>query len=174
MISYNIHQYFNKKECDYIIEFCRNNGEQFSYNPNDVWDCKRVYDEEFKSFIMNRILSIQSFDSFNIRNINVSMTQYYNNRRLDLHLDSTSNYTIVIPLTDNYNDGRFVISKKQCTLNDAEIKLNLNLGEGITFEGNKIYHGVMPVSVGLRCALNIWINNSDFNYYKLDTKSKLI
>lgn len=174
MIDYKIHQYFTKEECDYIIEFCTNNGEQFSYNPTDVWDCKRVYDEEFKSFILNRILQIQSFDTFTIKNINVSMTRYYDNRRLGLHLDKTSNYTIVIALNADYKDGRFVLSKKRRELDNGDIKLDLKCGEGVTFEGNKIYHGVMPVSSGLRCALNIWLNNSDFKYYKLDTTYKLL
>lgn len=174
MIDYKIHQYFNKEECGYIIDFCKTNGEQFSYNPTDVWDCKRVYDEKFKSFVLNRILDNQSFDGFNIRNINVSMTQYYDGRRLDLHLDKTSNYTIVICLSNEFEDGRFTLSKNQCDLNSAEIKLNLHMGEGVTFEGNKIYHGVMPVNSGLRCALNIWMNDTDFSYYKLDTSKKLI
>lgn len=174
MIDYKIHQYFNKEECDYIIEFCTNNGQQFSYNPNEVWDCKRVYDEKFKSFILNRILETQTFDEFNVKNINVSMTRYYDNRRLDLHLDKTSNYTIVISLTDEYEDGRFVLSNIQQELDKGDIKLELKCGEGVTFEGNKIYHGVMPVSSGLRCALNIWMNDGDFVYYKIDTNNKLI
>jgi predicted 2-oxoglutarate/Fe(II)-dependent dioxygenase YbiX len=153
-----------------------NNGEKFSYYENELnsWDCRRVYDESFKYEILNKIIKVKSFEFFNIRNINVSLTRYYDDRRLDLHLDKTSNYTTVISLTDNYNDGRFVLSKTQCELENADTKIHLGLGEGVTFEGNKIYHGVMPVYNGIRCALNIWMNNTDFVYYKLDKNKKLI
>ena len=171
---YSINTFLTKDECSYIIDFCMQNGEPFSYNPKESWDCRRVYDTDFKKYVLDKILKVNKFDSFNIKNINVSLTRYYDNRRLDLHLDSTSNYTIVICLSDEFEDGRFVLSKKQCDLNDAEIKLNLNMGEGVTFEGNKIYHGVMPVKNGLRCALNIWLNNTEFSYYKLDKNNKLI
>ena len=80
----------------------------------------------------------------------------------------------MISLTDGYDDGRFVLSNTQCKLDDATTKIHLGLGEGVTFEGNKIYHGVMPVKTGIRCALNIWMNNTDFEYYKLDKQKKLI
>jgi len=174
MIQYKINQYFNQEECNEIIEFCLKNGDQFSYNPNDNWDCKRIYNEEFKSKILKSILDVQSFDSFNIRNINVSFTQYYDGRRLDLHLDKTSNYTTVIPLTTNYKDGRFVLSNFDTELENGKIKLDLKMGEGVTFEGNKIFHGVMPVNIGIRQSLNIWMNDTNFIYHKLDDTKKLI
>jgi hypothetical protein len=173
-MMYNTNLYFNEEECNNIIDFCTTNGEFFNYDLNEVWDCRRVYDKDFNDYILDRILKVQKFESFNIRNINVSMTRYYDGRRLDLHLDKTSNYTTVISLTNGYDDGRFALSKKQCELNDSEIKLKLSLGEGVTFEGTKLYHGVMPVHTGIRCALNIWMNDTDFVYYKLDTKKKLL
>lgn len=173
-MKYTINNFFNKQECENIISFCIKEGESFNYNPNEVWDCRRVYDEPFKKYVLEKILEVKNFESFNIRNINVSLTQYYDSRRLDLHLDKTSNYTTVICLSDNFEDGRFVLSETQCNLNDADVKIKLSLGEGVTFEGNKIYHGVMPVHNGIRCALNIWMNDTDFTYYKLDTKKKLL
>jgi len=173
-MMYNKNAYFDEKECKRIIDFCTTNGEFFNYDSNEVWDCRRVYDENFKEYVLDRILKVQKFESFNIRNINVSMTRYYDGRRLDLHLDRTSNYTTVISLTNGYDDGRFVLSNTFCELIDANTKINLNIGEGITFEGNSIYHGVMPVHSGIRCALNIWMNDTDFVYYKLDNKKKLI
>ena len=173
-MKYTINTFFKKQECDDIIDFCMKEGESFNYNPNEVWDCRRVYDESFKKYILEKILEVEKFELFNVKNINVSLTKYYDSRRLDLHLDSTSNYTTVICLSDNFEDGRFVLSEKQCSLNDTDVKIKLSLGEGVTFEGNKIYHGVMPVHTGLRCALNIWMNDTDFNYYKLDTKKKLL
>ena len=173
-MMYKKNVYFDEKECKYIIDFCTTNGEFFNYDSNEVWDCRRVYDKNFKEYVLDRILKVQKFESFNIRNINVSMTRYYDGRRLDLHLDKTSNYTTVISLTNDYDDGRFVLSDTFCELNDADTKINLNIGEGITFEGNSIYHGVMPVHTGIRCALNIWMNDTNFVYYKLDNQKKLI
>lgn len=175
-MKYIIKSYFSKVECDSIINFCMKNGEQFSYYEKEInsWDCRRIYDDEFKKYILNRILDVQNFDSFVVKNINISLTRYYDSRRLDLHLDSTSNYTTVISLTDGYDDGRFVISDKFVDLNSADVKIPLKLGEGVTFEGNKLFHGVMPVHTGLRCALNIWMNDSDFSYYKLDKNKKLL
>lgn len=173
-MRYNKNVYFDEKECNHIIDFCTTNGEFFNYNSNEVWDCRRVYDENFKEYVLDRILKVQKFESFKIQNINVSMTRYYDGRWLDLHLDRTSNYTTVISLTNGYDDGRFVLSDTVCELNDADTKINLNIGEGITFEGNSIYHGVMPVHTGIRCALNIWMNDTDFVYSKLDNKKKLI
>ncbi len=175
-MNYKINTFFSKEQCEYLIDFAIKNGEQFSYfkEEENSWDCRRIYDQEYKEYVLNNILRVQSFDNFNIRNINVSLTRYYENRRLDLHLDKTSNYTTVISLTDDYEDGRFVLSSTQCKLDDATTKLHLGLGVGVTFEGNKIYHGVMPVKTGIRCALNIWMNNTDFEYYKLDKQKKLI
>jgi len=173
-MKYTINKFFKKEECDDIITFCMKEGELFSYNPDEVWDCRRVYDEPFKKYILEKILEVEKFESFNIRNINVSLTKYYDCRRLDLHLDKTSNYTTVICLSEYFEDGRFVLSERYKSVDDAEIKLNLNKGEGVTFEGNKLYHGVMPVCKGLRCALNIWMNDTDLNYYKLDIKKKLL
>lgn len=175
-MNYDVNQFFIKEECDYIIDYCMKYGEPFSYSyrEKNTWDCRRVYDEEFKKYILEKIVKVKSFDGFKIRNINVSLTRYYDGRYLDLHLDSTSNYTTVISLTDQYIDGRFTLSDTRCNINESEIKLHLNIGEGVTFEGNKTYHGVLPVTNGLRCALNIWMNDSDFVYYKLDTKKKLL
>ncbi len=184
-MNYSVNKFFDKDECTQLIEFSMSYGEKFSYYDHELetWDCRRVYDENFKFKIINKINTLYhskkinfwfDYSQFNLRNINVSLTRYYDGRRLDLHLDQTSNYTTVISLSDGYEDGRFCLSNKQQNLDSADIKLNLNLGEGVTFEGNKIYHGVMPVFVGLRCALNIWMNDTDFNYYKLDTQKKLI
>jgi hypothetical protein len=175
-MNYKLYTYFSKEECESIVDFCMKNGEPFSYykDEKDSWDCRRIYDTDFKSMILDKILNTQSFDLFEIKNINVSMTRYYDSRRLDLHLDKTSNYTTVIALTESYNDGRFVLSDTLCELSEANTKINLNIGEGVTFEGNTIYHGVMPVTTGLRCALNIWMNDTDFVYYKLDNQKKLI
>ena len=126
-MKFSINKFFDKKECDRIIEFAELNGTPFSYNDNEVWDCRRIYDEPFKKYILEKILEVKKFESFNVRNINVSLTKYYDSRRLDLHLDSTSNYTTVICLSEDFEDGRFVLSEKHQPLNNAETKLHLNM-----------------------------------------------
>lgn len=187
MIKFSTNVFFSPGECEKMVEFAMENGEKFSYTDleSDTWDCRRIYNEEFKEMIVHRFIDLYSnneikfwfdFNTFDLRNVNVSLTRYYDGRFLQLHRDSTSNYTTVIPLTENYSDGRFVISEQMFDgiHDDRAVKVSLGVGEGITFEGTKTYHGVMPVTNGLRCALNIWMNNTDFEYYKLDTKRKLI
>jgi predicted 2-oxoglutarate/Fe(II)-dependent dioxygenase YbiX len=184
-MKYSVNKFFDKDECDYLIDFSMQNGEVFSYYKHELnsWDCRRIYDENFKNRVINKIKELYlekkiefwfNYGEFNIKNVNISLTRYYDGRYLDLHLDKTSNYTTVISLSDGYEDGDFCLSRKSVNIKDSDVKVHLNIGEGVTFEGNKIYHGVMPVFNGLRCALNIWINDTDFNYYKLDKEKKLI
>lgn len=184
-MNYSVNKFFDGDECEYLINFSMQNGEIFSYFEHELnsWDCRRVYDEDFKNRIINKINESYkdkkiefwfNYGDFDIRNVNVSLTRYYDGRYLDLHLDKTSNYTTVISLSDDYEDGDFCLSNKNGDVKNSEVKIHLNKGEGVTFEGNKIYHGVMPVHKGLRCALNIWINNTNFSYYKLDKTKKLL
>lgn len=179
--------FFTPEECANILEFSMNNGEVFSYVDSELnsWDCRRIHNIGFKENIINKFINLYSsndikfwfdFNEFNLRNVNISLTRYYDGRFLELHKDVTSNYTTVISLTDNYFDGRFVLSEQfQGGVHvENNTKIALGIGEGITFEGNKTYHGVMPVSDGLRCALNIWMNDSDFEYRDSNKEKKLI
>lgn len=187
MMNFSKNIFFTSEECERMIDFCMKNGEKFSYSEleSNSWDCRRIYDDEFKEMVIHRFIDLYSnneikfwfdFNTFDLRNVNISLTRYYDGRFLQLHRDTTSNYTTVISLTDNYSDGRFVLSDQMFNgvHDDRAIKLNLSLGEGVTFEGTKTYHGVMPVTSGLRCALNIWMNDTEFEYYKLDKQRKLI
>jgi predicted 2-oxoglutarate/Fe(II)-dependent dioxygenase YbiX len=89
---------------------------------------------------------------------------------LDLHLDSTSQFTTVIVLTDNFKGGEFILSNNQTS---KEKEIELKMGEGISFDGSKIYHGVNPVVDGIRCALNIWMTNTDYKYKDVSKKTLL-
>jgi hypothetical protein len=164
MVNYSINTFFTKEECDTIIEFALKNGTQFNYDESDGgWDCKRIYDTSFKNNIITsvaeKIPSI-SMSDINIDKSVISMTRYYEGRYLELHRDRDSNKTIVIALSSDYFDGRFVLSDKlsDITISEDTTKLNLKLGEGVVFDGKTTYHGVMPVTNGLRCALNIWMS----------------
>jgi predicted 2-oxoglutarate/Fe(II)-dependent dioxygenase YbiX len=181
-VEYSINNIFNKEECDSIIELTDSIGVPFSYNPNETWDCKRIYDESFKNDILNRLISNYKnnefklwFDlnEFKINDFNISLTKYYDNRWLDLHLDKSSQLTTVIVLSDEFSDGRFVLSTNNGDINMAE-KYNLQIGDSISFDGSKVYHGVLPVHTGMRYALNIWMTNTDFKYKPLKNNKSII
>jgi hypothetical protein len=181
-MEYSINNMFNKDECESIIKLTDNIGIPFSYNPKEVWDCKRIYDENFQNEIVNRLkLNYKSnefnlwFDlnEFDIKDVNISLTKYYDGRWLDLHLDKTSQFTTVIVLSNGFNDGRFALSNSYKDINNVE-KHHLNIGEAISFDGSKIYHGVIPVVDGIRYALNIWMTNTDFKYTPLKNNKSLI
>ena len=174
MIQFSKNSFFTKEECDYIISVFMETGYNYAYSKDELnsWDCRKVNNIEFTNGIIDKIYKIYNenninfwfdYNTINVDNVNVTMTRYYSDRWLELHLDRHSNYTTVISLTDGYSDGRFVLSETESKLSNLTpdaIKLDLKLGEGVTFEGIKTYHGVMPVSTGIRCALNLWMNPS--------------
>jgi predicted 2-oxoglutarate/Fe(II)-dependent dioxygenase YbiX len=181
-MKFSINKFFEKEECNSIIEIADNIGTPFSYNPLETWDCKRIYDENFKETIVNKLLTNYKnnefnlwfdLDVFDIKDVNISLTKYYESRWLDLHLDKTSQFTTVIVLSDGYDDGRFALSNTYNDINNVE-KYHLNTGESISFDGSKVYHGVMPVTKGIRLALNIWMTDTDFKYKPLKTNKSII
>lgn len=183
MIDFKINKFFNREECQYYIDESMKLGVPFKYDPKEHWDCRRIYDESFKEKIYNRYKEMYQngeielwfdFENFDVKDINVSLTRYYEGRYLELHRDKTSQLTTVIVLSEEFEDGRFVLSE---TFSTEEKKLNffdLKIGEGISFDGSKIYHGVLPVNKGIRCALNIWMTDTDFQYHKLKQTNTLI
>lgn len=185
-MKYSVNNFFSPRECSEFLDFMDKNGERFSYKKDEKisWDCKRVYDTDFKSMILEKINFLYdsqkiifwfNYKDFKLTNINISLTKYYDGRYLDLHRDSTSSFTTVIPITENYNDGRFVLAEKYDGIkNEKNTFLDLKMGQGVTFEGGKTYHGVMHVTEGTRCAMNIWMNDRNFEYYKIDLNKKLI
>lgn len=181
-MEFSINHFFTKEECKSIIEIADTIGIKFSYNPNEVWDCKRIYDDKFKENILNKLKTNYKnnnfklwfdFNEFKINDVNISLTKYYDNRWLDLHLDKTSQLTTVIVLSDGFDDGRFVLSTNNGDINKSD-KYNLQIGHGISFDGSKIYHGVLPVHTGIRYALNIWMTDTDFKYNLLKINKSII
>ena len=54
-------------------------------------------------------------------------------------------------------------------------KFNIYIcGDSISFNGSTTYHGVLPVTSGIRYALNIWMTETDFDYPKLKSKKSII
>lgn len=184
-INKNICNEFEAKD---IIDFCLKFGEPFSYKPTESWDCRRIYDEEFKERIVRLLLNnhkIENFklwfnyDDFNLKNFNISLTSYYNGRYLNLHKDKTSELTTVIVLSDGFGGGQFALTEQDNppfhfeTLEGLTI-CDLKLGDSISFNGSETYHGVLPVTNGIRYALNIWMTETDFNYPKIKINGTLI
>ena len=197
-MEYSINKFFEKSECDDIIEFAEEVGFPFSYTKDKSgWDCKRIHDAQFTHTIKQRFvdgynnntfklwLPLQEFD---IKDINISLTKYYDGRWLDLHLDMSSQLTTVIVLSDGFSDGRFMLSENNRLLNgatqaipplgsvpsskvDDSLKIQINKGECISFDGSKIYHGVLPVTEGTRFALNIWMTNTNYKFLQIDKKT---
>lgn len=188
-MNYSVNKNFcNREEAKEIINFCIEFGEPFSYNPTEQWDCRRVYDSEFKKKIID-LLSINykngdfklwfDYSTFNLKNFNISLTSYYDGRYLNLHKDKSSELTTVIVLSDNFDGGQFVLTKNENppfhfeTL-DGLTLFDLKLGDSISFNGSETHHGVLPVTKGNRYALNIWMTETDFDYPKIKVNKTLL
>jgi Rps23 Pro-64 3,4-dihydroxylase Tpa1-like proline 4-hydroxylase len=188
-MNYTINNNFcNRTEANSIIDFCISYGEPFSYNPNQNWDCRRIYDAEFKKKIITLLVDNYKtekfklwfdYTNFNLKNFNISLTSYYNGRYLNLHKDKTSELTTVIVLSDGFEGGEFALCESKTppihfeTLEEVST-FNLNLGDSISFNGSETYHGVLPVTDGIRYALNIWMTETDFDYPKLKVNTTLL
>jgi Rps23 Pro-64 3,4-dihydroxylase Tpa1-like proline 4-hydroxylase len=188
-MNYTINNNFCDREtAKSLIDFCLKFGEPFSYNPTEQWDCRRIYDSEFKMRIIDLLTTNYKngdfklwfdYSTFNLKNFNISLTSYYDGRYLNLHKDKSSELTTVIVLSDNFNGGQFALCEDKNppihfeTLESVST-FNLKLGDSISFNGSTTYHGVLPVTSGTRYALNIWMTESDFDYPKLKVNTTLI
>jgi len=179
---------FTQTECNDIINFCIQYGEPFSYKPTESWDCRRIYDDKFKTKILSKLIDNYksgnfklwfNYNDFNLKNFNISLTSYYNGRYLNLHKDKTSELTTVIVLSDGFEGGEFALCQAENppihfeTLEGVST-FNLKLGDAISFDGSATYHGVLPVTSGTRYALNVWMTETDFDYPKLKINTTLI
>ena len=187
-MKYSVSNFFSEDECSYFIKKSLEVGIPFKYNPNEHWDCRRIYDEELKLKIYKILQSKYKngdwnlwidFESLKIKSINVSLTSYYEGRYLNLHKDANSDLTIVVVLNDDYEDGRFAVTDKVDNnfhfenLKNIEL-IKLSKGDGITFIGNKIFHGVLPVTKGIRYALNIWLSEKENKFIPMKKEKSVI
>jgi Rps23 Pro-64 3,4-dihydroxylase Tpa1-like proline 4-hydroxylase len=188
-MNYVINNNFcNKEDAKNIIDFCLEHGESFSYNPTEHWDCKRIYNPEFKNKIIESLTNNFKngnfklwfdYSTFNLKNFNISLTSYYDGRYLNLHKDKSSELTTVIVLSDNFKGGEFALTEdKNPSFHfqnlDGIETFNLKLGDSISFNGSKTYHGVLPVTEGVRYALNVWMTETNFDYPKLKNNKSII
>lgn len=192
-MNYTINKFFDPSECQDVIDYAEKNASRFSYTKDtDSWDCKRLPDTEYTEDIIKRFLREVNQGTFKlwfpisdyeVKNYTISLTKYYDGRWLDLHLDKVSQITTVIVLSEDFEDGRFVMSDSSKLRNgatkavprlgsapggkiDFAEKIYLAKGESISFNGMETYHGVLPVTRGIRYALNIWMTDQDLNFIK--------
>jgi Rps23 Pro-64 3,4-dihydroxylase Tpa1-like proline 4-hydroxylase len=168
--------FFSKEECEEIVKLCEKAGitpihKVDAYNK---WDMLRIYDVTIKERILKRYKEVFSNDttllfdlnSIGINEIFLSLTRYYDGRFLEVHRDTSSELTSVIVLTDEFEDGRFVLSNDKIKIEnntlDTDLLYTVDQGNGLTFNGHTIWHGVMPVHKGIRKSLNIWIEPNSF------------
>lgn len=168
--------FFSKEECEEIVLFCEKVGFKTIHKIDayNKWDNLRVHDDNFKEKILKRYKEVFANDSsfpFDLNSITVneiylSLTRYYDGRFLEMHRDTSSELTSVIVLTNDFEDGRFVLSEEKIsienkTFNDSNLHI-INQGNGLTFNGHTIWHGVMPTYTGIRKSLNIWVEPNSF------------
>jgi hypothetical protein len=188
-MNYTINNNFCDREtAKDIVDFCLEYGEPFSYKPTEKWDCRRIYNLDFKLRIIDLLTTNHKngnfklwfdYSTFNLKNFNISLTSYYNGRYLNLHKDKSSELTTVIVLSDEFEGGEFTLCEDKNppihfeTLEGVST-FNLKLGDSISFNGSTTYHGVLPVTNGIRYALNVWMTETDFDYPKLKTNKTLL
>jgi hypothetical protein len=168
--------FFSKEECEEIVILCEKMGITpiHKIDVYNKWDMLRIHDNSIKEKILQRYKEVFSNDttlSFDINTITtehifLSLTRYYDNRFLEMHRDTSSELTSVIVLTDDFEDGRFVLSEDKISIENKTFNnthlYTINQGNGLTFNGHTIWHGVMPVQKGIRKSLNIWVEPETF------------
>jgi len=176
--------FFLKEECEEIALFCEKVGLQTIHKVDayNKWDNLRVYDDNFKKRILKKYKEVFSNDntipfdlnSLTTDKIYLSLTRYYDGRFLETHRDTSSQLTSVIVLTDEFEDGRFVLSENKIKIEnnivDDNLLYTINQGSGLTFNGHAIWHGVMPVYTGIRKSLNIWVEPESFKIQSGDNE----
>ena len=174
--------FFSKEECEEIALLCEKLSvkQLHKIDAYHKWDNLRVYDDNFKERILKRYKEVFSNDStlsFDLNSITVnevylSLTRYYDGRFLEMHRDTSSELTSVIVLTDDFEDGRVVLSDEKISIENkpfTDSNLHtINQGDGLTFNGHAIWHGIMPVHRGIRKSLIVWIEPNSF---KIETNS---
>ena len=184
------HTFFSNEECDEIAILCEKIGIKFNHNVSvyNKWDSRKIHNDKFKTKMLQRYKEVYSNDttlpfdlnSLTIDNIYLSITRYYDGRFLEMHKDTSSDLTTVIGLTDDFEDGRFVLSENKTLIQNGTINKSLihtiKKGNGLRFNGGEVYHGVLPVNKGIRKSLNIWIKPDIFkmnvNDKDFDVKTK--
>ncbi len=140
------------EECKEILLFSKEHFEE-DKRARYGWHARTNRNLHFENRIKEKITPISPLNPFYISWINVS--EYEDNRSLDLHIDERSDYTLCITLTDEYEGGNFIIENE---------KYKTQKGDCILFDGHHLKHGVEPVTKGYRASLNIWIKKGNKSF----------
>lgn len=176
--------FFSKEECEEIVVLCEKVGITAIHKIDayNKWDMLRIHDNSIKEKILERYKEVFSNDntlsfdlnSITTNHISLSLTRYYDGRFLEIHRDTSSELTSVIVLTDDFEDGRFVLSEGKISIENKTFNNThlyaINQGNGLTFNGHTIWHGVMPVYNGIRKSLNIWVEPESFKIQSGDNQ----
>jgi hypothetical protein len=176
--------FFSKEECEEIVLLCEKAGIKpiHKIDAYHEWDMLRIHDITIKEKILKRYKEVFSNDttlSFDLNSITtnhiyLSLTRYYDGRFLEMHRDTSTQLTSVIVLTNDFEDGRFVVSEDKIKIEnsivDDKLLHTINQGTGLTFNGHTRWHGVMPVHTGIRKSLNIWVEPNDFKIQSGDNE----
>ena len=108
------------------------------------WYVRTNKSEEFESRVYKLIKPLLDYD-FKI--VWINLTEYRDDRKLNPPKDTDSSVTFIIPLTEGYKGGKFILSDEL---------YDLGKGDCIYFDGSKTLHGVTPVTEGYRASLNVW------------------
>ena len=130
---------------------------------------EKYYNDEF----LNKIKYLVNekklyFIDPNIEPLSFTMQLYTNNDFMSYHFDTNfstgSRYTVLIPLFINqYNESYLTIKNKK----KEEIPIDISLGTGIVYNGDKVYHKVSKQSEkGQRITLIINLTtNKNYSYF---------
>lgn len=176
--------FFSKEECEEIVLLCEKAGIKpiHKIDAYHEWDMLRIHDITIKEKILKRYKEVFSNDttlsfdlnSITTNNIYLSLTRYYDGRFLEMHRDTSSELTSVIVLSNEFEDGRFVLSKDKIQIENNTLDTNslytITQGSGLTFNGHTIWHGVMPVYKGIRKSLNVWVEPEFFKIQSGDNE----
>lgn len=152
----------DKEFCDYIVDYVKKNSQLSNISSRinwwmwNIWGNsfmpkyeKEFYDDKIKKEIFDKLRPNFNIDDYKL--IWIQMTEYREGTKsLADHLDGKNNKTFIIILTDNFVGGETYVNNE---------KIELEKGDGIFFDGYKIYHGVREVKQGVRNALNIWLTS---------------
>ena len=141
--------FLSPDECDEVLNFAKEFFE-IDKRARYGWHARTNRNLNFENKIKEKINNISPINPFYISWIN--MSEYEDNRSLDLHVDERSDYTLCITLTDGYDGGNFIIENE---------KYKTNKGDCILFDGHNLKHGVEPVKSGYRASLNVWIKKGE-------------
>ena len=150
------HNFISDKKSDSLINFHKenfnlNNSYSKKYRKTEVLQCVHMP----KNFLVENIYSL--LDNY-IKTINkdyeinyFEIVKWLQNESQDKHKDfSFHPYTSILYLNDNFKGGETVVDDK--VIKPEKCKL-------ISFEGNKIIHGVNIITKGERYTVPCWYKN---------------